>query len=59
MCIMNTLAHFCKMGVDFFFEKPRQSRDNNFLCTVFIEGQAVADAMSPKKTLLQTTLSRT
>ena len=56
---MNTSAQFCKMGVDFFFEKPRQSRDNNFLCTVFIEGQAVADAMSPKKTLLQTTLSRT
>ena len=48
---MNTSAQFCKMGVDFFFEKPRQSRDNNFLCTVFIEGQAVADAMGPKKTV--------
>ena len=48
---MNTSAQFCKMGVDFFFEKPRQSRDNSFLCTVFIEGQAVADAMGPKKTV--------
>ena len=48
---MNTSAQFCKMAVDFFFEKPRQSRDNDFLCTVFIEGQAVADAKGPKKTV--------
>ena len=48
---MNTSAQFCKMAVDFFFEKPRQSRDNDFLCTVFIEGQAVADAKGPKKSV--------
>ena len=37
------------MAVDFFFEKPRRSRDNDFLCTVFVEGEAVADAKGPKK----------
>ena len=25
VCIMNTSAQFCKMAVDFYFEKPRRS----------------------------------
>ena len=39
VCILNTSAQFCKLAVDFYFEKPRRSRDNDFLCTVFVEDQ--------------------
>merc|ERR1719480_598956 len=38
--ILNTSAQFCKMGVDFYFEKAACGGDD-FICTVFIEGQAV------------------
>lgn len=48
--ILNTSAQFCKMGVDFYFEKAVCGGDD-FICTVFIEGQAVADGKGPKKTL--------
>ena len=50
VCVMNSSAQFCKMSVDYFFEKPRQTNES-YLVTLFIEGQPVADAMGPKKIL--------
>jgi len=53
ICVLNSSAQFCKMGVDFYFEKERGARsdDDGFICTLFIEGQAVADGRGVKKTL--------
>ena len=51
VCILNTSAQFCKMAVDFYFEKVMRGGDNDFVCTVFVEGQPVADAKGLKKTL--------
>lgn len=53
ICVLNSSAQFCKMGVDFYFEKERGTRmdEEKFICTLFIEGQAVADGKGVKKTL--------
>lgn len=50
VCVMNSSAQFCKMSVDYYFEKPNGT-SNDFIVTLFIEGQPVADAKAPKKIL--------
>ena len=57
VCVMNTSAQFCKMSVDYFFEKP-SGTSNDFIVTLFIEGQPVADAKAPKKMLKQIVTER-
>ena len=52
--VLGTSASFCKMAVDFYFEEIRSSQPNavdNWVCTAFIEGEAVADGRGVKKTL--------
>ena len=55
--ILNTSAQFCKMGADFYYEKAGGG-DYDFICTLFIEGQAVADGKGPKKTVKMTVADR-
>ncbi|XP_023335456.1 uncharacterized protein LOC111706750 isoform X2 [Eurytemora carolleeae] len=57
VCVMNSSAQFCKMSVDYFFEKP-SGTSNDFIVTLFIEGQPVADAKAPKKMLKQIVTER-
>ena len=60
LSVLNTSAMFCKMGVDFYFEEI-QAEDapgrvkpvDNWICTAFVEGEAVADGKGVKKTLKQ------
>ena len=52
--VLGTSAMFCKMAVDFFFEEIPSEKPNavdNWVCTAFIEGEAVADGRGVKKTL--------
>ena len=51
--VLGTSATFCRMAVDFYFEEIRCERNavDNWVCTAFIEGQAVADGRGVKKTL--------
>ena len=51
--VLGTSATFCKMAVDFYFEELRSHKNavDNWVCTAFIEGQAVADGRGVKKTL--------
>lgn len=51
VCVMNSSAQFCKMSVDYFYEKPRGGHSHDFIVTMFIEGVPVADYMGPKKLL--------
>lgn len=50
VCVMNSSAQFCKMAVDYYFEKPAVT-SNDFVVTLFIEGRPVADAKGPKRIL--------
>ena len=50
ICVLNTSAQLCKMGVDFYFEKERGSEED-YICTLFVEGQAVADGKGGRKTV--------
>ena len=49
--VLNNSAQFCKMGVDFYFEKEEGAcfDEGEYICTLFIEGQAVADGKGVKK----------
>ena len=38
VCVMNNSAQFCKMAVDYFYEKPQHTH-NDFIVTIFIEGK--------------------
>ena len=50
MSVLNTSAQLCKMGLDFYMEKERGSEEE-YICTLFVEGQAVADGKGVMKTL--------
>ena len=50
VCILNTSAQFCKMGLDFFFEKSTSGGDA-FVCTLYVEGEPVADGKGQKKSV--------
>jgi len=47
--VLYSSAQICKMSVDFCFEKERDGEE--YICTFFIEGHAVADGKGVKKTL--------
>ena len=51
MCKLNTSVQFCKMSIDYLFEPVDQSQD--YLVTLFLEGEAVADARGQKRDLKQ------
>ena len=56
MSKLNTSAQFCKMSIDFYFEEIESGRANdnksgNYVVTLFIEGQPVADARGVKKNI--------
>ena len=60
LSVLNTSSMFCKMGVDFYFEEiPTEAAPgmvkpvDNWICTAFVEGEAVADGKGVKKTLKQ------
>jgi len=53
VCVVNTSSQFCKMAVDWYFELAVANKEdqNDWVCTMFIEGKAVSDARGIKKTL--------
>jgi len=46
--ILNNSAQFSRMAIDYQFTETR-SRNNDFICTLYLEGKAIADAKGPKK----------
>lgn len=52
ICILNTSAQFCKMGLDFYFEIVHGRKGHTvWVCTLFLEGEAIADGKGSKKQL--------